>query len=210
MPLTIREYIKENTWFGIWKIEEADAYFERLLVLAPEEINELSRLKARRRTEWLASRWLIHVLSERPIRGALIKDEYGKPHLQGSTWHISLSHTHGYCAAILSTLSVGIDIQVPVPKITRIAHKFLSPDEARNISSQRNLEYLHVYWGIKESLYKAHGRRAIDYRTNLAVEAFNLESQRAVAVVNKDEKTAFEARFKVGSEYILTYVMAKT
>ena len=209
MPLIRKDRLQKDVILGLWKIEENSEYFEGLLDLSTVELDQLGSLKSRRRTEWLASRWLLHVLSDRDRRGALVKDHFGKPHLIGSEWHISLSHTHGYAAVIAAKKSVGIDIQVRVSKITRIAHKFLSEKERTNIARHREIDFLHIYWGIKESLYKAYGRRVLDYKKNLLVKAFNLEQQKTKASISTDVTTSYEARFELLPDFVLTYVIKK-
>lgn len=207
MPLVLRESILRDGVLGIWEIDEEDAFFERLLDLSPRELDEVGQLKARRRTEWLASRWLMHVLSGRQARGSLIKDEHGKPHLDGSDWHISISHTHQFTAAIAAPFLVGIDIQVRVEKISRIAAKFLNAQEAENVTGQRPLDYMHIYWGAKECLYKAYGRRALDFKRDIAVGAFNIEQQRTLGTIKKGVMQHFEVHFKVNPAYILVFAL---
>ncbi len=207
MPLLRNQRLPDGILLGLWKIEEGPAFFEQLLHLSVIEQQQLSGLKGRRRVEWLASRWLLHIMSKREERGSVIKDEYGKPHLSGSQWHISLSHTKGYAAVIAADRLVGIDIQVRVNKITRIAHKFIGDAEQHNIASHREIDFLHIYWGIKESLYKAYGRRALDYKKNLFVKAFNLEEQQTKATIELENISSYRAYFELNSEFLLTYVI---
>ena len=207
LPLHIKKDLPNNVYLGIWKIEEQDDYFASRLELSDAEIQQLTPLKARRRTEWLATRWLVHILSGRSSRGSLIKDEHGKPYLDDSKFQISISHTKGYAAAIAADRLVGIDIQVRVLKISRIAPKFMSELELRNVPAHRYIDYLHIYWGIKESLYKAHGRRALNYRQHLHVHPFNIELQMTSAEIKKGNAEQYGVHFALCSDYVLTYVI---
>ncbi|NND09390.1 MAG: 4'-phosphopantetheinyl transferase superfamily protein [Saprospiraceae bacterium] len=207
MPLILKEKIREEGVFGIWEIDETDAFFEALLDLSQEESREVQQLKSRRRTEWLASRWLLHIISGRAARGILVKDEFGKPYIAGSNWYISISHTHQYTAAIAAPFLVGIDIQVRVEKITRIAKKFLSAHEAENVTGQRPIDYMHIYWGAKECLYKAYGRRVLDFKKDLRIDAFNIELERTSGAILKGKNQRFDLHFKVHKPYILVLAL---
>jgi 4'-phosphopantetheinyl transferase len=47
----------------------------------------------------------------------IVKDDHDKPHLIGLKYHISISHSFPYAAAILhKKLRVGIDVEKPVEK----------------------------------------------------------------------------------------------
>ena len=131
-------------------------------------------MKGRRRVEWLASRYLLHELSGRSERADCLKDEFGKPYLVGSEYQISLSHSHGLAAVIAAPQAVGIDIQLEVPKIERIAHKYMRPAEMDSLSEERRITHLHLYWGAKEALFKAYGRKEVDFKQHLFNKPFSL------------------------------------
>jgi 4'-phosphopantetheinyl transferase len=175
MPLTLKIPLTPEGVVGVWKNEEEDIFFAERLSLFPEEEEEVSILKNRKKTEWLSSRHLLHLLSERSQRGACLKDKYGKPYLQNSSYHISMSHTADYTAVIGSPISVGVDIQVIVPKIERIAPKFVSPKESFANVQTNHLETLHAIWGAKESMYKAYGRRELDFKGHMEVHPFTYD-----------------------------------
>lgn len=175
MPLIYQEHIAHGGVFGIWEVTEGDDFFEDRIPLFSKEKEELSILKARKKTEWLSSRYLLHILSEREIRGACLKDEYGKPYLENSEYHISISHSGKYTAVIGTPAICGIDIQVWVPKIYRIAERFIGVEELRNIPDDLKLEYYHTLWGAKESMYKCWGKKGLFFRENMHVHPFKYE-----------------------------------
>ncbi len=152
------------------------------LLLYPPELRQLSDIKGRRRVEWLAVRQLVHQMSGREIRGAFVKDEHGKPHLDKSAWHISISHSQALAAAIASPRLCGIDIQFIVPKITRLAHKFLCPSEVDSIRPDTELDQLHFYWCAKEALYKAHGRRKLDFIDHIKVQPISCDTPKGQTI----------------------------
>jgi len=120
MPLLLHQDIAERGEIGLWEINEDLDFFQDHMQLYPAEEKEIESLSDRKKIEWLASRFLLHIMSGRSIRGACLKDEYGKPYLSGSRFHISMSHSRNMAAVIASPTRLGIDIQNHVEKIARI------------------------------------------------------------------------------------------
>lgn len=169
MPLFKKLSPAPETEVFVWKIEEEEAFFLDKLALNESEKEYYDTLKGRRSIEYLASRYVLHLMSGREKRGACLKDEFGKPYLEGSKYKISFSHSHDYIAVIAGPKDVGVDIQIILEKIERIAHKFLNAHEEDCIFDDR-LNQLHFYWGAKEGLYKCYGRKKVDFRQDLLVE----------------------------------------
>ncbi|MCP3931822.1 MAG: 4'-phosphopantetheinyl transferase superfamily protein [Bacteroidetes bacterium] len=211
MPLLLHKNIKPSGEYGIWEIREKEDFFLRQLPLIEEEREQLNKFKGRRRTEWLAVRYLIHHMSGRKKRSALLKDTFGKPHLEGASYHISISHSHEMAAAIAAPVPVGIDIQYVVSKIDRIAHKYMRPEELESLRSDTRIEHLHVYWGAKEALYKAYGRKKLHFITNILIEPFSFQSGKGI-MSGKIKKENYEATFNLYYEqlgdYILVYAVS--
>ena len=88
-------HIDRFSHLGIWAIEEEESYFDKRLELSEDEIEQLNLLKGHRRLEWLASRWVLHMITGKEQRGPVIKDAFGKPHL--GNFEISISHTRSLC-----------------------------------------------------------------------------------------------------------------
>ncbi len=196
--------------FAIWQIRESDNYFLNLLNLNDIEVSFVNSLKGRRKTEWLASRWVWNLLTQDSDHSVIVKDEFGKPRIKDSDWHMSISHTKGYAAVITAPLLVGIDIQTRVRKIFRIGPKFLHEMEYEQVQlCARPLDHLHVYWGAKECLYKAYGRREISFRKHLRVKSFNLETATTEGVIIKESPIHFKINFEISKEFILVYASQK-
>lgn len=179
MGLWLKKDVSEDTFIGIWKIEEDESYFLQRLDLQPVEQSELAPVKGRRRLEWLASRYLVHeMLTGHGLedRIPVLKDDQGKPHIWGTPFHLSFSHSHDFVAVILANAPTGIDIQKFVPKIGAIERKFMRDEESAGLSEETRLEHLHIYWGAKESLYKAYGRKMLDFRQHIFVNPFHFQA----------------------------------
>ncbi len=212
MPIILHQALSPEGEIGIWKIEEPEEWFLEKLELAPAEARQLSGIKGRRRTEWLAVRQLVHDMSGREQRGAFIKDDHGKPHLKGAAWFMSISHSHELAAAIAAPRPVGIDIQFLVGKIERLANRYMRPEEMASLDAIRRIEHLHIYWGAKEALYKAYGRRQIDFCQNLLVEPFDFDFGQGYTraeIVKEDYHEYYDVFYQQHGEYILVYVMMR-
>jgi len=124
LPLFYQHNINETTKLAIWKIEE-EAYFFLEQVPLQREITH-----PHKRLQHLAGRYLLRFLfPDFPFEEILIADTH-KPYLPEEQYHFSISHCGNYAAAIVSsTQRVGIDIEIPTPKVLRITHKYLHPDE---------------------------------------------------------------------------------
>jgi 4'-phosphopantetheinyl transferase len=212
MALLLHRTLAPAGELGIWNIEEDEAFFLERLSLFPGERELIDGLKGRHRLEWLAGRYLLHYMSGREIRGACLKDEYGKPYLENSKFQISISHSHGRVAILAAPAAVGVDIQFLVEKIGRIAHKFMREEEAASLREETRLEHLHVYWGAKEALYKAYGRRELDFREHLFVEPFAFSPQGGQTrgrIVKNDFRMELDIWYEMREGYVLVWAVDK-
>ncbi len=215
MSLLLHQHLHPEGEWGIWKIEESEHFYYQHLNLTTQELAQVHKIKGEgRRLEWLASRYLLHVMSGRATRGACLKDEFGKPYLEHSDFQISISHSNRYAAVIAAPFLVGIDIQKIVLKIERIAHKFLRDCEAESITEDNRLEHLHVYWGAKEALYKAYGRRTLDFCKHILVEPFSYKTPEGFfrgSVRKGDFEADFNLRYELIGDLMLVLALeAKT
>lgn len=81
----------------------------------------------------------------------------GKPQLEG--WSISISHTRGWVAIILSTdFQVGIDIEYTADRVSKVVDRFIREDEQRETLSQQLIN-----WSAKETVYKLFSEQKLDY-----------------------------------------------
>ena len=213
MPINLHHPIDSGGEIGVWDIEEPEEWFLSQLDLKADEKAQFQPLKGRRRVEWLAARQLIHIMSGRESRAPFKKDEFGKPYLEGSPYQISISHSHQKAAAIAAPEVVGIDIQHWVPKIERLAKRFLGESELSYLAEDQatRLFQLHVLWGAKESLYKAYGRRKLDFCQHMVIRSFDTNSTTGVTtgyICKEGFSQQFQLTFHREGAYILVYAKA--
>jgi phosphopantetheinyl transferase len=203
MPLLLLSHPLPGASFGLWQITEAESFFREGLPLSPGEERELAPLKDIRRQEWLAVRWLLHQVTGHKIRLPLAKDAFSKPFFPGHE-HLtcSLSHSHGIVGALLG--GTGCDIQVILEKTLRLAPKFLNATEQRFVDAQPAAylsDLIHIFWTAKESLYKAYGLKALDFRAHMHLEPFDWDGQKGNAN-GKVEKGEFSQTYRLQFEKI--------
>lgn len=167
MPLLFKRSTPDFK-LAVWCITESESYFEPHLSAPASIPNPKNRL------QWCVTRHLVNELTGTAV--TITKDEFGKPYLPNRQYNISLSHTSDYAAAIVSKdYETGIDIETVHPRVERIAHKFLRDDELAAILPQERTAKLMLLWCAKEALYKLHGRKQLDFTTQLLVEPFTMQ-----------------------------------
>ena len=91
----------------------------------------------------------------------IIRDEKGKPHIEGAELYISISHSQSVAAVALSKKPVGIDIQVISEENKKITERFFTDDEKEKIkNADSKKEAFTAVWTVKEANFKLYG----DYR----------------------------------------------
>ena len=186
---------------GVWKTEEDLVFFETLFQGHPDIPNEGRRL------QWFASRHLANIMLGRA--DAIMNDDTGKPIFKTAAINISISHSVRFAAVMLSKHhAVGIDVEAINPKIERVAHKFLQPEELDAISAEEKLTKLILYWSAKESLFKLYGWGGVEFRTQLLIEPFTLQQS---GVLNADIITPhlplkdLRIHYRFFEDHVLTY-----
>ena len=207
MPIQFHEHLYPPGEWGLYHITEPEPALRRAVQLSEAETDQLARTRGLgQRREFLAARLLLHQMSGRERRAELHKDESGKPHLRGSHFYVSISHTVDYAAAIAHPHPCGIDVQRIVDKIERLAPKFISGAEAIQLKESDKLVQMHLIWSAKEAMYKAFGRRQIDFRRHLYVDFqdYRPDKTTAIATLRKGGvEMLFDLRYRVYDEFIV-------
>jgi len=179
MPITKIEKINSNSFWCLWEISETVDQLRKKIVLSEDGERELENIShSIKKRERLASRCCIQELVKmtgKPYNG-IIKDEHDKPHLIDLKYHISISHSFPYAVAILhKMLHVGIDIEKPMERIGRIAHRFLNSSEFSDCDG--DIKKLCIYWAGKEAIYKLNGKKGLIFKKDIRISPFILNTQ---------------------------------
>ena len=147
----IKKIFNVDSTIWVWKIQEST---DELAFLTNQKTNLKSEIKKK---EFYASRVLIEKMCEKLniLFKGLKKDNYGKPSLSNSNYHISLSHKFPYVAVIFDKKKCGVDIEKIDNRVRKIKSKFLSDEE--NLVVGESLKKLVKYWSMKETAYKVNG-----------------------------------------------------
>ena len=189
MALFYQHNINESTKLGIWKIEEPEEFF-----LAEVPLNR-AITHPHKRLQHLAGRYLLkYLFPDFPYTEIVIADTR-KPYLPYEQYHFSISHCGNYAAAIVSNKQrVGIDIELPSPKIRKISHKFLNIEErekfnitptAYNTNDKLHLindKLLTVLWSTKEAVFKWWGWGSVDFSDHILLQAFDIKEEGVIDV----------------------------
>lgn len=137
MPIFFQQEVDDDTRLAVWRIEEEESFFN---VPLQREITHHHK-----RLQHLAGRYLLRLLfPDFPLSLIKIADTR-KPYLEDEAYHFSISHCSDYAAAIVSKFKrVGIDIEVPTPKVEKIKQKFLHKEELRMV----NDELVNGEWSV--------------------------------------------------------------
>ena len=178
MPLLLDKNIGNDARLAVWDAQEGNAYFKRSLKMTSQEKEAYTNMRPHRQREWMTSRFLLDYISDDKTRCPILKTKHGKPYRENCNKHISISHSKDKVAVILANKPVGIDIQNEVEKITRIQHKFISDSERLHLPASNLVPYYHVFWGAKESMYKAYGIKELDFKEHMHVYPFKYFSDK--------------------------------
>ncbi len=206
MPFVINKKISPSTQLAVWEYESNLQMYRDTLDLNAEDRLHLDSLKLFRQKEWILKRFVLNKLLDCQVD--IVKDTYGKPFIAGLDKYISISHSNNMLAVIISDDKVGIDIQDEQEKIIRIAPKFLVKKQIDAINANQLLETLHYYWGTKESMFKAYGKKQIDFKKHLLVNDIQSHKSKTTACLKKHNfEIHYDVYFEPIKNYYLVYVI---
>ena len=169
MPIFFQHQINDSTRLGIWKIEETEEFFKANVPQHRAVTHPHKRL------QHLAGRFLLQYLfPDFPYELIQIADTR-KPFLPDEQYHFSISHCGDFAAALVSKDSrVGIDIEIPTEKISKIMYKFLSAKEHELFHliqpDNDRIPFSTLLWSAKESVFKWYGSGGVDFRKEIQLK----------------------------------------
>jgi 4'-phosphopantetheinyl transferase len=149
----------------LWEmqIESSQIYAENTII---SNARELEKASIRQVIE------LLHPNS------TLQKDEYGKPFLDPQIQHINYSHAKNIIFwGEHESFKIGVDIEYLRPQLAKIKHKFCREDEFEFIPSENEIPYLLAIWSAKEAIYKAYGKKEVDFQKHMQILPFEIGSE---------------------------------
>lgn len=213
MPIFYQQDIDESTRLAVWQIEENEDFFD---VPLSRNIHHPNK-----RLQHLAGRYLLRYLfTDFPLDLIEIADTR-KPFLKDEAYHFSISHCSRFAAAIVSKhRRVGIDIEVPTPKVEKISHKFLHPQELKFVEENRSADLgesggaddfllLTLLWSMKESVFKWWSYGDVEFAEMIRLQAFALQPKGFADVIFKapEATVALELQYRIFPHLVLTWTI---
>jgi phosphopantetheinyl transferase len=209
MPLIYSNQINSATKIGVWHITEEENFFLQKVSL------QRSITHPHKRLQHLAGRHLLlDLFPDFPLFLIQIATTR-KPFLADEAFHFSISHCGNYAAAIVSTQNrVGVDIEIPHPKVERIQHKFLTEAENEILAAVNNEGHpefsgLTMAWSIKEAMFKWQGVGEVDFKRHMQIIAVNNATNGFVAecVFEKEQVFYLQVHSMLVGENNLSWVL---
>ena len=111
----------------------------------------------------------------------------GKPFVEGTNIHISISHSKTRLAiGVSADTRIGIDIEDISPRLERVKHKFLTEEEHRLLPTG-SLQELAICWSAKEAVYKVAGEAAGALGENIKIDIPHITGKSFHASVGKQQ-----------------------
>lgn len=197
MALLSIESIAPGIQMGLWAIEDTT---EQLIAQDPRlaGVTEANRYHAdARRREVLAVYALLFAMTGDGSR-RIGHDALNRPMVDG--YHVSISHTRGYAALILSRHEpVAVDIEYYSTRVARVLSKFVRPDEqATDTTSQL------LHWSAKETVYKLCAEEDLQY-FDMRLKPMTVSTSGTLRVDDLKVAKTLDVHYRVTPDYVLTY-----
>jgi phosphopantetheinyl transferase len=204
MAIFFQQDIDKYTRLGIWKIEEPEEFFLNLVPLQREITHPHKRL------QHLAGRWLLKYLFPAFPVGLIQIADTRKPFLENEAYHFSISHCGDYAAVIVSEkYRVGVDIELPSPKVERIRHKFLHREELA-LLEQKDMDSvipLTLMWSCKEAVFKWWSYGNVDFSDQIRLSPLSLQPSGVISARFIEQETfELELQYCLFDEICLAWV----
>ena len=150
----------QNCTIAIWRITET---LEELLQLS-NKISTANFNTEKRKKEWIASRLLLNEINP---NYSISYNAFGAPELSNGSF-ISISHSKGLVAIIISKEQVGIDIEEISEKALRVSSKFVSTNNLKDLTAEKAT----LIWCCKEAVFKWHQKGEVDFIADIKLHSF--------------------------------------
>ena len=204
------QYKTNGIQWAVWKMEES---LDALLLLLPgarrafceQELNRF--VSERRKMEWLSVRVLLYSMLQEDKEIGYSPE--GKPYLTDHSFFISISHTKGYVAVILSSVApVGIDIEQYGQRVKRVYDRFIRSDERVEPYQGDETWSMLLHWSAKETIFKSMENADADLR-KLCLSHFIPQSEGGFQVREyaTERQQLFTVGYRICPDFVLTWTV---
>ncbi|MBC7862747.1 MAG: 4'-phosphopantetheinyl transferase superfamily protein [Bacteroidia bacterium] len=178
----------------------------RLALLWMHEFVKENPAPTKRETEKNGTLYLLNLLFHKK-NPKLEYHENGKPFVKDLPGGISISHSHDLLAIFADERNThtGLDVELIRDKVLKIRHKFLSEKEKSFIPEKNVLMHI-MAWCVKETMYKIHSERKVEFIEHLLIEPFK-ESDEIIQATCCMDNVKFTKQLKIEQmdEYLISY-----
>ena len=210
MGLFLQHKTVDMQW-AVWKMEES---LDTLFSLLPDARRvsceqEMQRFTSdRRKLEWLSVRVLLYSMLQEDKEIGYSSE--GKPHLTDNSSFISISHTKGYVAVILSSVApVGIDIEQYAQRVHKVSDRYIRSDEQTEPYQGDMTWGLLLHWSAKEAVFKRMENADADLR-KLRLTHFIPQEQGTFQVqeLATEQQELYSVGYRICPDFVLTWTLS--
>ena len=210
MGLFLQHKTVDMQWV-VWKMEES---LDTLFSLLPDARRvsceqEMQRFTSdRRKLEWLSVRVLLYSMLQEDKEIGYSSE--GKPHLTDNSSFISISHTKGYVAVILSSVApVGIDIEQYAQRVHKVSDRYIRSDEQTEPYQGDMTWGLLLHWSAKEAVFKRMENADADLR-KLRLTHFIPQEQGTFQVqeLATEQQELYSVGYRICPDFVLTWTLS--
>ena len=166
---------QQQSSIAIWRIDESKDELESIAQNADIDLRKSFYKNEVQYKEYLASRIALKKLNANFVVEE--SAEKNAPKLKNNNTKISISHCKNYCAVMSNqNTPVGIDIEQVTPRILNIRKRFMNSYELHYLTKNEELVMHYVIWNCKEAVFKKYHSLHLDFRENMKVESFKINS----------------------------------
>lgn len=194
MPLLRVEEVAPSVQMGLWHITEQ---VEDL----PKPCVDLSGYHGSRLLEKLVIYALLQQMTGRDD-WVIGHEPSGKPFLEHM--HISVSHTKGWAALLLSAeREVAVDIEYVSTRVSRVAERFMREDEVCS-----SLRSQLICWSAKETTYKYFAEDRLAF-FDMRMTSLGLSDHGVLSMENLLRQQFLPVYYDLTPDYVLTWAIGR-
>ncbi|MDP4204440.1 MAG: 4'-phosphopantetheinyl transferase superfamily protein [Bacteroidota bacterium] len=206
MPILLKRQTKEYL-LGLWELTENLQTLEDAISANPRMYLFAREIKSEaRRAEAIAVRLLLKgILGFWPV---IEYSQDGKPKLANSNFNLSISHTKGLVAVLLSDKVPGIDVEYENRSVQKVASRFLSESElvACKHQEKENLAML-LHWCSKEAVFKIVDEKDINFAKQIRVLMFDFAIPQGCVLINYTSHDGDEHQYHLNTLHLNNYLI---
>lgn len=189
----------------IWEITESETDLKKMLSNYEVYVPEFKKLRTnKRKFEFLAARIALNILAEREVIVNYTSE--GKPFCVDNNLKISISHSGSWVVVMAHpTCEVGIDIEVPTDRFSKLYQRFLNKTEQKSLFDANDLRKVQLAWSAKEALYKIIGNEAVNFDKQLEVMNFRVDNEGSFKGIHTLTGKEFTLHYSISKAFNLVY-----